>query len=88
MVAGVSDAAGHAGLSPWRCPEAIGAQGIAVTLRMRNVQPSLWESVLPKVCLRLPAELQRVDAWLADERFFAPFVAHFSAPDAILSRHG
>lgn len=47
-------------------------------LRTRNVQPSLWESVLPEVCLRLPAELERVDAWLDDERFFAPFVPHFS----------
>jgi transposase, IS5 family len=46
-------------------------------LRTRNVQPSLWESVLPEICLRLPAELERVDAWLDDERFFAPFVAHF-----------
>src|SRR6266536_5143559 len=41
-------------------------------LRTRNVQPSLWESVLPEVCLRLPAELERVDAWLDDERFFGP----------------
>jgi IS5 family transposase len=48
-------------------------------LRTRNVQPSLWESVLPEVCLRLSAELERVDAWLDDERFFAPFVPHFSA---------
>ena len=48
-------------------------------LRTRNVQPSLWESVLPQVCLRLPAELERVDAWLDDERFFAPFRAHFDA---------
>ena len=47
-------------------------------LRTRNVQPSLWESVLPEVCLRLPAELERVDVWLDDERFFAPFVPHFS----------
>ena len=47
-------------------------------LRTRNVQPSLWESVLPEVCLRQPAELQRVDAWLDDERFFAPFAPHFS----------
>src|SRR2546423_7687787 len=46
-------------------------------LRTRNVQPSLWESVLPEVCLRLPAELERVDAWLDDERFFAPFVPFF-----------
>ncbi|ROT34267.1 ISNCY family transposase [Micromonospora sp. HM5-17] len=48
-------------------------------LRTRNVQPSLWESVLPEVCLRLPAELERVDAWLDDERFFAPFVPFFDA---------
>lgn len=47
-------------------------------LRTRNEQPSLWESILPEVCLRLPAELERVDAWLDDERFFAPFVSHFS----------
>ncbi|MEV6871621.1 ISNCY family transposase [Amycolatopsis sp. NPDC051128] len=48
-------------------------------LRTRNEQPSLWESVLPEVCLRLPAELARVDEWLDDERFFAPFVPYFSA---------
>jgi IS5 family transposase len=41
------------------------------------MQPSLWESVLPEICLRLPAELERVDAWLDDERFFAPFVPFF-----------
>ena len=46
-------------------------------LRTRNDQPSLWESVLPEVCLRLPAELERVDTWLDDERFFAPFRVHF-----------
>jgi len=46
-------------------------------LRTRNVQQSLWESVLPEVCLRLPAQLARIDAWLDDERFFAPFKAHF-----------
>jgi transposase, IS5 family len=46
-------------------------------LRTRNIQPSLWESVLPEVCLRLPAELARVDVWLDDERFFAPFQAYF-----------
>jgi transposase, IS5 family len=46
-------------------------------LRTRNMQPSLWESVLPEICLRLPAELERVDAWLDDERFFTPFVPFF-----------
>ena len=46
-------------------------------LRTRNIQPSLWESVLPEICLRLPAELARVDSWLDDDRFFVPFRAHF-----------
>jgi transposase, IS5 family len=59
--------------------ELVGTQGIAVVLRTRNVQPSLWESVLPELCLWLPAEPERVGAWLDDERFFAPFVPHFSA---------
>jgi IS5 family transposase len=57
--------------------QVVGTQGIAVMLRTRNVQPSLWESVLPEVCLRLPAELERVDPWLDDERFFAPFIPFF-----------
>ena len=35
-------------------------------LRTRNVQASLWEPVLPEVCLRLPAELERVHVWLDD----------------------
>lgn len=40
-------------------------------------QPSLWESVLPEACLRLPAELERVDELLDDPAFFAPFVPYF-----------
>jgi transposase, IS5 family len=48
-------------------------------LRTRNDQPTLWESILPPEVLRLPAELARVDALLDDERFFAPFRAHFDA---------
>jgi IS5 family transposase len=40
-------------------------------------QPALWESVLPQECLRLPAELERVDALLEDPAFFAPFVPYF-----------
>ena len=52
-------------------------------LRTRNLQPSLWESVLPEVCLRLPVELERVDAWLDDEAFFAPFRPHF---DPVIGR--
>jgi IS5 family transposase len=46
-------------------------------LRTRNDQPTLWESILPPEVLRLPVELRRVDALLDDERFFAPFRAHF-----------
>src|SRR4051795_7681328 len=46
-------------------------------LRTRNDQPTLWESILPEELLRLPAELARVDVLLDDERFFAPFRAHF-----------
>jgi IS5 family transposase len=40
-------------------------------------QPSLWESLLPEVVLRLPEELARVDALLDDPAFFAPFAAYF-----------
>lgn len=31
------------------------------------------------MCLRLPVELERVEAWPDDERFFFPFVPFFSA---------
>jgi transposase, IS5 family len=40
-------------------------------------QPSLFESALPEELLRLPAELERVDALLDDPAFFAPFVPFF-----------
>lgn len=46
-------------------------------LRTRNDQPTLWESILPEGLLKLPDELERVDALLDDEAFFAPFRAHF-----------
>jgi Transposase and inactivated derivatives, IS5 family len=45
----------------------------------RNLQPSLWESVLPDEVRRLSPLLERVDRWLDDEAFFAPFRPHFSA---------
>lgn len=57
--------------------ETIALYGIQAMLRTRNGQLTLWDAVLPEVCLRLPTELERVDAWLEDERFFAPFRAHF-----------
>jgi IS5 family transposase len=46
-------------------------------LRTVGDQVSLWEAVLPDELRRLPGELARVDAWLDDPRFFAPFVPFF-----------
>ncbi len=49
-------------------------------LRTVNDRPeTLWESVLPAECRRLPAELEAVDRLLDDERFFAPYRAFFHA---------
>ena len=45
----------------------------------RNLQPSLWESVLPDEVRRLSPLLERVDRWLDDEAFCAPFRPFFSA---------
>jgi transposase, IS5 family len=44
----------------------------------RNLQPSLWESVLPAEVRRLSPLLEQVDRWLDDEAFFAPFRPYFS----------
>jgi transposase, IS5 family len=46
-------------------------------LRTVGDQVSLWEAVLPDELRRLPDELARVDVWLDDPRFFAPFVPFF-----------
>jgi IS5 family transposase len=46
-------------------------------LRTTNPQPSLWEAILPEVCLGLPTELARVDALLDDPAFRAPLARHF-----------
>jgi IS5 family transposase len=43
----------------------------------RNPQPSLWESILPEVCLRMPPELVAVDALLDDPAFFEPYRRFF-----------
>ncbi len=43
----------------------------------RNLQPSLWDSVLPEECRLLSPLLERVDCWLDDEAFYAPFRKHF-----------
>jgi transposase, IS5 family len=46
-------------------------------LRTMNPHSSLWESILPECCLRLPAELDSVDRLLDDAAFFEPYRAHF-----------
>lgn len=48
-------------------------------LRTLNEQPTLWESILPEMCLGMPAELAAVDRLLDDPAFFEPFAAHFHA---------
>ncbi len=48
-------------------------------LRTVNDQPTLWESILPEMCRRLPAELEAVDRLLDDERFFEPYRRFFHA---------
>ena len=48
-------------------------------LRTVGDQPSLWESILPEVCLGMPAELEAVDRLLDDPRFFDPYRAFFHA---------
>lgn len=46
-------------------------------LRTLNAQPTLWEALLPEMCLGMPAELKAVDELLDDTEFFEPFKAHF-----------
>jgi IS5 family transposase len=46
-------------------------------LRESDPQPSLWEALLPDEAKRLPAELAKIDAYLDDERFIAPWRALF-----------
>jgi transposase, IS5 family len=46
--------------------------------RETDPQTTIWELLLPEEAKRLPAELARVDAYLDDERFIAPWRALFS----------
>src|SRR5919201_2331814 len=46
-------------------------------LRETDAQASLWEALLPEQAKRLPAELVKIDAYLDDERFIAPWRAMF-----------
>jgi IS5 family transposase len=48
-------------------------------LRETDPQTTLWELLLPEEAKRLPAELAKIDAYLDDERFIAPWRALFSA---------
>jgi transposase, IS5 family len=47
-------------------------------LRETDPQTTIWELLLPEQAKRLPPELARVDAFLNDERFIAPWRALFS----------
>jgi IS5 family transposase len=48
-------------------------------LRESDPQTTIWELLLPEEAKRLPAELVRIDAYLDDDRFIAPWRALFSA---------
>jgi transposase, IS5 family len=44
-----------------------------LVLRETDPQTTIWELLLPEEATRLPTELVRVDAYLDDERFIAPW---------------
>jgi transposase, IS5 family len=44
-----------------------------LVLRETDPQTTIWEMLLPEEAKRLPTELVRVDAYLDDERFIAPW---------------
>ena len=48
---------------------------------LRTTTPPLftWDALLPDQAKRLPDELAKIDAYLDDERFIAPWRAHFHA---------
>ena len=48
-------------------------------LRVSAPPPPDWETLLPLQIRRLPDELARIDAYLDDERFLAPWHTLFSA---------
>jgi transposase, IS5 family len=48
-------------------------------LRETDPQTTIWELLLPEEAKRLSTELVRVDAYLDDERFIAPWRGLFSA---------
>jgi IS5 family transposase len=46
-------------------------------LRTVNPQQTLWEAILPEVCLGMAVELEAVGRLLDDPAFFEPFRVHF-----------
>ena len=48
-------------------------------LRVSEQQIALWETLLPEEVTRLPQELARIDAYLDDDRFIAPWRGVFHA---------
>ena len=50
-----------------------------VVLRVAAPPITAWDDLLPLQARRLPDELARIDAYLDDERFVAPWRTHFSA---------
>lgn len=46
-------------------------------LVLQNQQPTLWDCILPPELKQLPEELAKVDEWLNDDRFFAPYRQRF-----------
>jgi IS5 family transposase len=46
-------------------------------LRETEPQATLWDALLPEEAKRLPAELAKIDAYLDDDRFLAPWRALF-----------
>jgi transposase, IS5 family len=62
----------------------------AVDIRAQAAAPVTWESLPPAELQRLPEELARVDAVLADPAFFVSFAPYFhpvigrpSTPDCV-----
>lgn len=47
-------------------------------LRVSDPRVTVWDAILPEEAKRLPEELSRIDAFLEDERFIAPYRAHFA----------
>jgi IS5 family transposase len=47
-------------------------------LRESDPQTTIWELLLPEEAKRLPAELVRIDAYLDDDRFIAPWRTLFN----------